>query len=190
MESLLWFPGEKDFVRSFKEGSKVLIVWRGGNVAGRFLEVAVYYLGGRRGIIYIPEGYDGRGWSRFVLELGKIRDFLKIPVGHGMVRLASVPEKLWGVGDDANEGSVSFVSASSLGKNGVPSFVEVLRRGARRPEVEKKLSRPVSPLGEKHRDCSEEEKKLFRSEKPLGKDLCDRCGTENVKGGMGVNWLP
>jgi hypothetical protein len=42
MESLLWFPGEKDFVRSFREGSKVLIVRRGGNIAGRFLEVAVY----------------------------------------------------------------------------------------------------------------------------------------------------
>jgi hypothetical protein len=65
MESLLWFPGDKDFVRSFKEGSKVLIVRQGGNVAGRFLEVAVYAAGGRRGIIYIPEGYEGRGWSKF-----------------------------------------------------------------------------------------------------------------------------
>jgi len=50
MESLLWYPGEKDFVRSFREGSKVLIVRRGGNVAGRFLEVAVYAVGGRRGL--------------------------------------------------------------------------------------------------------------------------------------------
>jgi hypothetical protein len=47
MEILLWFPGE-DFVRYFREGSKVLIVRRGGNVAGRFLEAAVYVLGGRR----------------------------------------------------------------------------------------------------------------------------------------------
>jgi len=137
---------------------------------------------GQRWIIYIPEGYDGRGWSRFVLELGKIRDFLKILVGHGMVRLASVPEKLRGVGDDANEGSVSFVSAGSPGKNRVPSFVEVLRLGARCLKVEKKLSQPVVPLGEKHRDSSEEEKKLLRTKKPLGKDLCDRCGVENVKG--------
>jgi hypothetical protein len=188
MESLLWFPGE-DFVRSFREGSKVLIVRRGGNVARRFLEVAVYTLGGRRGIIYIPEGCDGRGWSRFVLESGKIRDFLKIPIGHGMVRLALVPEKLQGVGDDPIEGSVSFVSTGSLGKNRVPSFVEVLRRGARRPEVEKKLSQPVVPLAENHRDRLEEEKLLLRSEKPLGKDLCDRC-VENVKGGMGVSRLP
>jgi hypothetical protein len=120
--------------------------------------------------------------------LGKIRDFLKIPVGHEMVRLASVPEKPRGIGDGAIEGSVSFVSAGSLGKNEVPSFVEVLRRGARRPEVEKKLSWPVDPLGESHRDRSEEEKLLWPV-KPLGKDLCDRCGAENVKGGMGVSQL-
>jgi hypothetical protein len=46
MENLQWFPGE-DFIRSFREGSKVLIVRQGGNTAGRFLEVAVYGAGGR-----------------------------------------------------------------------------------------------------------------------------------------------
>jgi hypothetical protein len=45
IESLLWFPGDKDFVRTFREGSKVLIVRRGGNVAGRSLEVAVFRCG-------------------------------------------------------------------------------------------------------------------------------------------------
>jgi hypothetical protein len=75
VESLLWCPGEKDFIRSFREGSKVLIVRRGGNVAGRFLEVAVYAVGGRRGVIYFPEGLrDGGGgklflsWVRLVLS--------------------------------------------------------------------------------------------------------------------------
>jgi len=90
MENLQWFPGEKDFIRSFREGSKVLIVRRGGNAAGRFLEVAVYGAGSRRGIIFIPEGRDGRGWRSFVLELGKISAFLKVPLRLGVVRPATV----------------------------------------------------------------------------------------------------
>jgi hypothetical protein len=73
IENLQWCSEEKDFIRSFREGSKVLIFRQGGNAAGRFLEVAVYGVGGRRGIIFIPEGRDGRGWRSFVLELDKIR---------------------------------------------------------------------------------------------------------------------
>jgi hypothetical protein len=80
VECLLWFPGE-DFVRSFREGSKVLIVRRGDNAAGKFIEIAVYAAGGCKGIIYIPEGQDGRGWSRLVMELEKDRDFFKAPNG-------------------------------------------------------------------------------------------------------------
>lgn len=49
VEGVLWCPEDKDYVRSFREGSKVLIVRRGGNAAGRFLEVAVFAVGGRRG---------------------------------------------------------------------------------------------------------------------------------------------
>jgi hypothetical protein len=70
----------------------------------------------------------------------------------GMVSLASVPERLRRAGDDDNEGHVPFVPVGSLGKNGVSSFVGVLRRGDKCPEVEKKLSQPVAPLGEKRRD--------------------------------------
>jgi hypothetical protein len=190
MESLLWYPGEKDFVRSFREGSKVLIVRRGGNAAGRFLEVAIYAVGGRRGIIYILEGYEGRGWRKVVLELSKVRDFLKIPDGHGMFRLASIPERPRRAGDDDNEGSVPLVPVVSPGKNGVSSFTDVLCRGAKCQEVEKKLSHPVVPVEEKRRDLSVKEKKLYRTEKPLVKDLCDSCGAENVKEGMGVSRLP
>jgi len=190
MESLLWFPGDKDFVRSFREGSKVLIIRRGGNVAGRFLEVAVYVVGGRRGFICIPEGYEGRCWSKFVLELGKVRDFLNISDGHDTVRLASVPERIRRKGVDVNEGSVPFLPIGSPGKNGVSSFVEVLRRGANCPGVEKKLSHPVVPLGEKRREHSVEEKEMPRTEKPLEKDFCDRCGAKNVKDGKGVSLWP
>jgi hypothetical protein len=44
-------PGVEDFVKSFWEDSKVLIVRRGENQAGRFLEVASFAVGGRKGFI-------------------------------------------------------------------------------------------------------------------------------------------
>jgi hypothetical protein len=53
--------GSEDFVKSFREGSKVTIVRRGENSSGQFLEVAVYVVGGRKGMIVFPEGCDGRG---------------------------------------------------------------------------------------------------------------------------------
>lgn len=188
MESLLWYPGEKDFVRSFREGSKVLIVRRGGDVAGRFLEVAVYAVGGQRGIIYFPEGYEGRGWRKVVLELGKVSGFLKSPDGLGMSRVASTPVKLRA--GDVNEDPALSVHVVSPGKNGVPSFVDVLRRGANGLEVEKKLPHLVVQAEVKRRDPLVKEKMLFKTEKPMGKDLCDRCGAENVKEGLGVSRLP
>jgi hypothetical protein len=135
VENLQWFSGEKDFIRSFREGSKVLIVRRGGNAAGRFLEVAVYGAGSRRGIIFIPEGRDGRGWRSFVLELGKISAFLKVPLRLGVVRPATVLEKTRRKGDG------DFFS-----KDGAPSFAEVLRSGPSRLEVERALSQQAVPL--------------------------------------------
>jgi len=190
MESLLWYPGDKDFVRSYREGSKVLIVRRGGNADGRFLEVAAYAVGGRRGIIYFPEGYEGRGWRKVVIELGKVRDFLKIPDGYGMLCSASNPEKLRRAGDGDIEGSAPSIPVVSPGNIGVSSFVEVLCRGANCLEVEKKLSLPVVPIEVKHRVLLVKEKKLFRSEKPSAKVPCDRCDAENVEEGMGVSRLP
>jgi len=37
MESLLGFPGDQEFIKSFREGSKILIARTGGNKDGRFL---------------------------------------------------------------------------------------------------------------------------------------------------------
>jgi hypothetical protein len=54
MDVLLGFPGDKEFVKSFTEGMKVLIMRRGGNKDGRFLEAAAYGMGRRRGILLIP----------------------------------------------------------------------------------------------------------------------------------------
>jgi hypothetical protein len=85
MENLLRFSGDKEFVKSFREGSKVLIVRRGSNPASRYFELAVYAVGGRRGIILILEGRGGRGWSRFAAELGKVIAFFEASAGSGIV---------------------------------------------------------------------------------------------------------
>lgn len=50
---------KEDFVRTYREEVKVLMVRGVGNKVGRFLEVAVYIEGGRKGMIWIPEG----GWG-------------------------------------------------------------------------------------------------------------------------------
>jgi hypothetical protein len=183
MENLQWFPGE-DFIRSFREGSKVLIVRLGGNAAGRFLEVAVYGVGGRRGIIFIPKGCDGRGWRSFVLDLGKISAFLKVLLRLGVVRLATVREKTRRDGDGAIGGFDPVDSARSFSKDGAPSFVEVLRSGPSCLEVERKLSKPAVPLAKDRGDRPEEQKLPIAQVNPLGKDHCYCCGSEFVKAEM------
>jgi hypothetical protein len=84
LEVLLGFSEEQDFVKSFKEGSKVLIARRGGNKAGRFLEATTFWLGGQKGSILIPEGRGGWGWLKFSDELRKVVDFLSVLVGCGL----------------------------------------------------------------------------------------------------------
>jgi hypothetical protein len=53
--------GVEDFFKSFQEDSKVLIVLRGGNQVGRFLEVASSAVGGQKGFIWLPKGREGWG---------------------------------------------------------------------------------------------------------------------------------
>jgi hypothetical protein len=48
--------GVEDFFKSFQEDSKVLIVRRGGNQVGRFLEVAFSAVGGQKGFIWPSKG--------------------------------------------------------------------------------------------------------------------------------------
>jgi len=83
METLLDFPGEQEFIKSYREGSKLLIARRGGNKDGRFLEAAVFGLGGQRGFVLIPEGRGGWGWRKFSGKLSKISAFLFAAVGVG-----------------------------------------------------------------------------------------------------------
>jgi hypothetical protein len=81
MESLLGLPGDQEFIKSFREGSKVLIARRRGNKDGRFLWVGQSET--RRGIILIPEGRGGWGWHKFSGELRRAQDFLFATVGCG-----------------------------------------------------------------------------------------------------------
>jgi hypothetical protein len=66
---------------NFREGSKAVIVWRGRNKAGRFLEVAVYAEGGWKGMVLFPEGRAGQGWSRVSGELSKALAFFGSKIG-------------------------------------------------------------------------------------------------------------
>jgi hypothetical protein len=83
LEVLLGLLEEQELVKSFREGSKLLIARRGGNKAGCFLEVSSFGLGGRKRFIVIPEGRGGWGWIKFSDELRMVVDFLSVPVGSG-----------------------------------------------------------------------------------------------------------
>jgi hypothetical protein len=60
---------KENIAKSFREGDKALMVHGGDNKAMRFLEVAVFAEGGRKGGLWLPEGQDGWGWRRFAKEL-------------------------------------------------------------------------------------------------------------------------
>jgi hypothetical protein len=90
---------KEDIAKSFHEGDKALMVHGGANKAGRFLEVAVFAEGGRKGGVWIPEGRDGRGWRRFAGELRLMLAFpgscLKEPVIRSSPSLK--PSPIWSV---------------------------------------------------------------------------------------------
>jgi hypothetical protein len=117
LEMLLDIPEEQDFIKSFWEGSKVLIARTGGNKAGRFLEATTFGLGGPKGFIFIPEGRGRRRWQKFSGELSKAVDFLSATVGTGLGSSSSLTKK------DANFLGPSLGLVSKwMG----PSFAEVL----------------------------------------------------------------
>jgi hypothetical protein len=121
LEVLLGVPEEQDFVKSFWVGSKVLIVRRGGNKAGCFLEAVTFGMGGRKGFILIPEGCGGWGWHKFSSELRKAIKFLSAAVGRELAS-SCMSDKV----DGEVEGSVLGLAPKWTG----PSFVEVLRLGS------------------------------------------------------------
>jgi hypothetical protein len=77
------YPKDQVFIKSFREGSRVLIARRRCNQAGRFLEVASFGMGGRKGFILIPEGRGGWSWIKFSDELRKAAVSFSALVGWG-----------------------------------------------------------------------------------------------------------
>lgn len=61
MEALVRNIEPTEFIKSFREGSKAFIVQRGSSGSSRYLEVAMYTVGGRRVLIMIPKGREGQG---------------------------------------------------------------------------------------------------------------------------------
>jgi len=118
LEILLGFSEDQEFIKSFREGSKILIARRGSNYAGCFLEAAVFGLGGREGLILIPEGHGGWGWLKFSNKLRKAVVFLSAKMGCGSGS-PYVSVKNEGKEEEANMGMVPCWKG--------PSFVEVLR---------------------------------------------------------------
>jgi hypothetical protein len=76
VEEALKEPVKKDFVKSYRKDVKALMVREGGNKAGRNLEVAAFAEGGCKGVIWLPKGREGWGWSWVVGELRKMLTFL------------------------------------------------------------------------------------------------------------------
>jgi hypothetical protein len=61
VEEELGNPRIEDFVKSFTEASKATNARKGENRSDWFLEVAVYTMGGRRGLILFPKCRNGWG---------------------------------------------------------------------------------------------------------------------------------
>jgi hypothetical protein len=83
LENLVGYPEDQVFIKSFREGSRVLIARRGCNQADRFLEAASFGMGGRKGFMLIPEGRGGWGWIKFSDELRKAAVSFSASVGWG-----------------------------------------------------------------------------------------------------------
>jgi len=113
-------PGVENFVKSFREDSKVLIVQRGGNRAGRFLEMASFAIGGRKGFIWFLEGREGQGWRRVAGELSKMVAFLESASGSMVAVEGSLEEEL----QNSSNGHSFGVSPEKGGV--VSSYTEVV----------------------------------------------------------------
>jgi hypothetical protein len=122
VESAIQAQVKEEIARTFREGDKAMMVHGGGNKAGRFLEVSFLAVGGRKGVIWLPEGRFGNGWRRFA---GEFRRLLEAQ------RLAAGSE---GVGDS----SAKVVSGSSApGVDRKRSYVQAL---CATPAVEEKAA--------------------------------------------------
>jgi hypothetical protein len=80
---------KEEIAKTFREGDKAMMVHGGGNKAGRFLEVSFLAVGGRKGVIWLPEGRFGNGWRRFAGELRRLLEAQRLAAGSEGVRDSS-----------------------------------------------------------------------------------------------------
>jgi hypothetical protein len=81
VESAIQAQVKEEIAKTFREGDKAMMVHGGGNKAGRFLEVSFLAVGGRKGVIWLPEGRFGNGWRRFAGELRRLLEAQRLAVG-------------------------------------------------------------------------------------------------------------
>jgi hypothetical protein len=111
VESAIQAQVKEEIAKTFREGDKAMMVHGGGNKAGRFLEVSFLAVGGRKGVIWLPEGRFGNGWRRFAGELRRLLEAQRLAAGSE------------GVGDS----SAKVVSGSSApGVDRKRSYVQAL----------------------------------------------------------------
>ena len=81
VEAAVLAQEKEEIAKTFREGDKAMMVHGGANKAGRFLEVSFLAVGGRKGVIWLPEGRFGRGWRRFAGELRRLLEAQRLAVG-------------------------------------------------------------------------------------------------------------
>jgi hypothetical protein len=81
VESAIQAQVKEEIAKTFREGDKAMMVHGGGNKAGRFLEVSFLVVGGRKGVIWLPEGRFGNGWRRFAGELRRLLEAQRLATG-------------------------------------------------------------------------------------------------------------
>jgi hypothetical protein len=100
----VWLASAMEVLLGFHGGDEVLIVRRGGNKDGWFLEVATNGMGGQRGYLRILEGRGGWCWHKFSGELRKAKYFLFAMVGCGFGSVFGGEEGWEGGGAKAGNG--------------------------------------------------------------------------------------
>lgn len=63
MDECSLLEGRKDFFKTYHIGTMALVAHQRSNAFGCYLEIIDYGDRGRRGLIVIPEGMEGRGWK-------------------------------------------------------------------------------------------------------------------------------
>jgi hypothetical protein len=81
VESAIQVQVKEEIAKTFREGDKAMMVHGGVNKAGRYLEVSFLAVGGRKGVIWLPEGRFGWGWRRFAGELRRLLEAQRLAVG-------------------------------------------------------------------------------------------------------------